>query len=182
MLHAPNHASFTQNSTWLRFHSNNGFTLALTANPGQCTKNSIHGYMPELENRLEHALGLTTEVSQPLFIVCEYKCVCMHMNVHSQTHTSVCYPALPQEDTILTSSHYISQKRALIRAKINRTISASPHIDWPKEVRFDYSVDQQNHTYFPVFTGPVKTSCIGVSECLEQQNSLRSAHGQPKLA
>lgn len=66
-----------------------------------------------------------------------------------------------------------------MRPKIKMTMSASPRIAWAKEVRFDYSID---HTYSPVFTGPVKTSCTGVGECLEQQNSLRSAHGQPKLA
>lgn len=106
----------------------------------------------------------------------------MHVNVHSQTHNSMCYPALPLADTILTSSHYVSQRRTFTRAKINRTMSASPHIAWLKKVRFDYSIDQQNDTYCPVFTGPVKTSCIGLGECLEQQNSLRSEHGQPKLA
>lgn len=106
MLHAPNHASFTQNSTWPRSHSNNGITLAFITKPGQWTSNSIKTLqLPELANSLEHALGWTTASIPTSRKGLSWICACAHGCTFTSTH--VCYPALPQADTILTSSHYV---------------------------------------------------------------------------
>lgn len=140
-------------------------------------------YMSELANPLEHALGWTTasvSASRKGVSVNISVCVCTWMYTHK--HTWVCVILLFHKQTQFHFQPLCQSQTSIIRAKITSTMPASPHIAWPKKVRVDYSIDQQNHTYCPVFTGTVQTSCIGVGESLEQQNSLRTAHGQPKLA
>lgn len=87
--------------------------------------------------------------------VCEYKCVYAHECTLTNTHKCV----LSCSSTSRHNSHFqplCQSDKSIIRAKINSTMSASPLIAWPKKVRFDYSIDQQSHTYCPIFTGKSK--------------------------
>jgi len=111
----------------------------------------------------------------------------MPVNAHSQIQARAYFLALSQAVTVLTSISYAGvRQECLIRAKINSTTPTSPHAAWfnkvPIILRFDNSIDSQSPTCCLVFTGSSSTqSYIGVAERLEQQNSLRSAHVQPKL-
>lgn len=144
-----------------------GSLLALITKPGQCTNNSIHGHMPELANPLEHALGWTTAsvlASRKGLSVNISVCVCAHACECRLTNTHTCFILLFHKQTQFSLPSIMPEKSTWSElTKISRTMSASPHSlaqGSSHFLRFDYSIDKQNHTYCPVFTGTVKTSCM----------------------